>query len=97
MTEKIESESMTKLEPVISFTEEDLEDKNKHVLTVIASPGGKEVEITNNVDIAMKFAIEHKGKLRHWIQLLTEGFYGKLICTCFLSCVCCIVSNIWIN
>lgn len=51
-----------KLEPVVSFTKADLEDKHKHVLTTIESPGGKEIEITNDVDVAMKFAIEHKGE-----------------------------------
>ncbi|CAD1808621.1 Allantoate permease [Candida parapsilosis] len=64
MTEKKDAESLTELEPVVSFTQEDLEDKQKHVLTVIASPGGKEIEITNNVDVAMKFAIEHKGEAK---------------------------------
>lgn len=86
-----------KLEPVVSFTKADLEDKHKHVLTTIESPGGKEIEITNDVDVAMKFAIEHKGKVSHWIPLPIERFYVKLTCTCFLSCVCCIVFNLWIN
>ncbi|CAD1808863.1 putative transporter [Candida parapsilosis] len=62
MVEKKESESVSQLEPVVSITKEDLEDKKKHVLTTIVSPGGKEIEITNNVDLAMKFAVEHKGE-----------------------------------
>ncbi|KAG5417357.1 DAL5 [Candida metapsilosis] len=52
------------IEPVISFTKEDLEDKSKHVLTTIVSPGGKEIKITNNVDLAMEFAIQHKGEFK---------------------------------
>ncbi|CAK9436367.1 uncharacterized protein LODBEIA_P09250 [Lodderomyces beijingensis] len=48
------------LEPVLSFTKEDLEDKQLHVLTSFVSPGGKEVQITNNVDQAMKYAMEHE-------------------------------------
>ncbi|KAI5968844.1 hypothetical protein CANMA_002018 [Candida margitis] len=62
MTEEKDAETMSKLEPVISFTKDDLENKHKHVLTTIESPGGEKIEITNNVDVAMKFAIEHKGK-----------------------------------
>ncbi|CAD1808619.1 Major Facilitator Superfamily protein [Candida parapsilosis] len=62
MIEKDESGTSPTIKPVLSFTQEDLEDKHKHVLTTIASPGGKEIEITNNVDVAMRFAMEHKGE-----------------------------------
>ncbi|CAK9436365.1 uncharacterized protein LODBEIA_P09230 [Lodderomyces beijingensis] len=51
-----------RVEPVASFTKSDLEDKNLHVLTAFVSPGGKEVKITNNVDSAMKYALEHQGE-----------------------------------
>lgn len=64
MIEKNEPEISPKIEPVVSFTQEDLKDKHKHVLTTIVSPGGKGIEITNNVDLAMKFAIEHKGEAK---------------------------------
>ncbi|KAG5417358.1 DAL5 [Candida metapsilosis] len=62
MAEKKELSASPQLEPVVSFTQDDLEDKDKHVLTTIESPGGKKIEITNNVDMAMKFAIQHKGE-----------------------------------
>ncbi|KAI5956865.1 DAL5 [Candida jiufengensis] len=53
-------DQQTSLEPVLSFSKDDLEDKNLHVLTTIISPNGKEVQITNNVDQAMKYALEHQ-------------------------------------
>lgn len=64
MNAKKEVGTSTNLESVLSITQDDLEDKNKHVLATIASPGGKEIEITNDVDVAMKFAIGHKGEMQ---------------------------------
>lgn len=75
MGEKIELQSS--VEPVVSITKEDLEDKNKHVLTTIVSPGGKEIKITNNVDVAMEFAIQHKGEFKELIQLPIREFCAK--------------------
>ncbi|KAK6200487.1 allantoate permease [Scheffersomyces amazonensis] len=60
MSEKKEKFIET-LEPVLSFTEEDLKDTN-NVLTTILSPSGKEVKITSDVDVAMKYAIANAGK-----------------------------------
>ncbi|RCK58116.1 Allantoate permease [Candida viswanathii] len=57
-----DSEKGSIVEPVVSFTAQDLEDKKPHVLTTIISPGGKEIEITNSVDPAMNFALDHKGE-----------------------------------
>lgn len=51
------------IEPIVSFTKDDLESKNLHVLGTIQSPSGKEVAITNNVDQAMKFVVEHQDDL----------------------------------
>ena len=61
MSEK-ELENQTDIEPIISFTKEDIEDNKPHVLTTIISPSGKEIAITNDVDQAMKLALEHKGE-----------------------------------
>ncbi|RCK65616.1 Allantoate permease [Candida viswanathii] len=63
MSIKKDSEKGSIIEPVVSFTTEDLEDKRPHVLTTIISPGGKEVKITNDVDQAMKFVLDHKGEV----------------------------------
>ncbi|KAI5960525.1 DAL5 [Candida theae] len=63
MTEKNDDETASQVEPIVSFTKNDLEDKNLHVLTTIISPHGKEVQVTNNVDQAMKFALEHQGEV----------------------------------
>lgn len=57
-----DTEKGVTIEPIVSFTIQDLEDKTPHVLTTIISPSGKEVKITNDVDQAMKFALEHKGE-----------------------------------
>ncbi|EDK45822.1 conserved hypothetical protein [Lodderomyces elongisporus NRRL YB-4239] len=58
MNEKV-SETNS-IEPVFSFTREDLEEKKPHVLATITSARGREIVITNNVDQAMQFAIDHK-------------------------------------
>ncbi|RCK65775.1 Allantoate permease [Candida viswanathii] len=58
-----DSEKGSIVEPVVSFSTEDLDEKKPHVLTSIVSPSGKEVKITNDVDQAMKFALEHKGEI----------------------------------
>lgn len=63
MSEKKDWEVGSQIGPIISFTKNDLEDKDRHVLTTFISPHGKEVLVTNNVDQAMKFAIEHKGEV----------------------------------
>ncbi|KGU12792.1 D-galactonate transporter [Candida albicans L26] len=62
MSEKKELKNQTDIEPIISFTKEDIEDNKPHVLTTIISPSGKEIAITNDVDQAMKLALEHKGE-----------------------------------
>lgn len=48
----------SRVEPVMSFTKEDI--GNDNVLTTILSPSGKEIPITGEVDEAMKFALGHK-------------------------------------
>ena len=50
------------IEPVISFTKDDLEAKEVHVLGSFQTPTGGKIDITNNVDQAMKFVVEHQGK-----------------------------------
>ncbi|RCK65777.1 Allantoate permease [Candida viswanathii] len=63
MSSNQNSEKESPVEPVLSFTSHDLEDNKPHILTSITSPGSKEIKITNNVDQAMKFALDHKGEI----------------------------------
>ncbi|KAL6452954.1 DAL5 Allantoate permease [Candida maltosa Xu316] len=62
MSDEKDLESPHTIEPVLSFTKEQIKDKNLHVLTSFISPNGKEVKITNDVDQAMKFALDHQGE-----------------------------------
>ncbi|KGQ98239.1 D-galactonate transporter [Candida albicans GC75] len=48
------------IEPIVSFTKEDLQLDKSHVLTTVISPSGKEVAITNDVDQVMQFVLDHQ-------------------------------------
>ena len=96
MSEK-ELENQTDIEPIISFTKEDIEDNKPHVLTTIISPSGKEIAITNDVDQAMKLALEHKGETIELDSVQADKLLRKLICTYYPLCACCIAFNSWIN
>ncbi|KAG5417575.1 DAL5 [Candida metapsilosis] len=87
MSNKKDQDSNLKLESVVSFTQDDLEDKHKHVLTTIVSPGGKEIEITNNVDVAMKFVMEHKGEGKP-LDPATDKRILRKIDMCLLPIMC---------
>ena len=76
MKGKVESHSS--VDPTVSLTKEDLDDKSKHVLTTIVSPGGKEIEITNNVDVAMEFAIQHKGEFKQLDPVTDKRLLRKI-------------------
>ncbi|KAI5968845.1 hypothetical protein CANMA_002019 [Candida margitis] len=85
MVEKMDSQ--VPVEPVVSFTKENLEDKNEHVLTTIVSPGGKEIKVTNNVDVAMEFAIQHKGEFKE-LDSVTDKRILRKIDTFLLPILC---------
>lgn len=53
------SDEKNDLEPIVSFTKEDIGSPN--VLSTVISPSGREVKVTGQVDEAMKYAINHGG------------------------------------
>lgn len=55
----IHSRGNEKLNPVVSITAEEIGDRNA-IITTILSPDGKEVQITGDVDDAMRLALQSK-------------------------------------